>query len=131
MDHFLNLFGDEEALEIAVENFSRIRQVYSQYFQDYLKEFEYNVALCGGGDTYTSQGKSLHLRASLNDRLKNALIGIPLLYPREYRAYVNALKNWHLIWNDSKTTKPWELGKLEPRFVHFSAIQSVSPKKGL
>ncbi|RKF64368.1 hypothetical protein GcM3_133014 [Golovinomyces cichoracearum] len=92
LDHFSELFGDHQALETAVENFNRTRQGPNQYFQDYIKEFEYRVALCGGEETYTPQGKSLHLRLSLNNRLKKALIGVSLPNPKDYRAYVNEIR---------------------------------------
>ena len=64
----------------------------NQYFQDYVKEYEYRVALCGEQETYTSQGKSLHLRLTLYDRLKKALIDMHLPSPKDYRAYVNAIR---------------------------------------
>ena len=66
MQYFTELFGDHQALDTAVEKFSRMRQGNNQYFQDYVKEYGYRVALCGGEETYTSQGKSLHLRLVVN-----------------------------------------------------------------
>ena len=86
-DHFSELFGDQHVLETAVEQFCRIQQGRNQYFHDYVKEFDYKVAMCGGEDTYIPQGKSLHLRMSLNSRVKKALIGPPLPYPREHKGY--------------------------------------------
>ncbi|RKF63812.1 hypothetical protein OnM2_023068 [Erysiphe neolycopersici] len=48
--------------------------------------------LCAVVRRHTLQGKSLHLRLSLNDRLKNALIGVTLPNPKDYRAYQNAIR---------------------------------------
>ena len=56
-DHFSELFGDQQVLEAAVEQFCRIQKGRNQYFHDYIKEFDYKVAMCGGEDTYTPQGK--------------------------------------------------------------------------
>lgn len=47
------LFGDQQVLETATEEFFRIQKGSNQFFDECLKEFNYKVAMCGQEDTYT------------------------------------------------------------------------------
>ena len=63
---------------------NRMEQGLHQYFVDFLQEFEYRMALSGGEAAYTPLGKTQLLKASINGRLRRALVGVKLPPPADY-----------------------------------------------
>ena len=63
-----------------------------QLFRDFLKEFEYQVALSGGDEIFTPLAKTRQLKLSLNNNLRRALIGVKLPSERNYTEWVSSVK---------------------------------------
>lgn len=85
---FRKQFEDKQARQAAAAMLNRMEQGYHQYFQDFLKDFEYRLALCGGSEAFTSLGKTQQLKNSINSRLRRALVGVKLPPPTDYKAWV-------------------------------------------
>lgn len=69
-------FEDTQAQQAALELVQRMEQGAHQYFHEFLKEFEYKVASCGGDELFTPTAMTRQLKASLNNSLRRALIGV-------------------------------------------------------
>lgn len=89
VEHFRSQFDDKEARQAASEHVSRMEQGYNQLFLDFLKDFEYRMAPCR--EAYTQLGKSMQLKASLNTRLRRALVGLKLPALDNYSAWVEGV----------------------------------------
>ena len=89
VEHFRRQFDDKEARQAASEHVSRMEQGYNQLFLDFLKDFEYRMAPCR--EAYTQLGKSMQLKASLNTRLRRALVGLKLPALDNYSAWVEGV----------------------------------------
>lgn len=86
IEHFHRQFDDKEARQSASEYVNRMEQGYNQLFLDFLKDFEYHIAPCSAA--FTPLGKSMQLKASMNNRLRKALIGLKLPPLENYDAWV-------------------------------------------
>lgn len=86
IEHFHRQFDDKEARQSASEYVNRMEQRYNQLFLDFLKDFEYHIAPCSAA--FTPLGKSMQLKASLNNRLRKALVGLKLPPLENYNAWV-------------------------------------------
>ena len=86
IDHLCIQFQDNQACQAAVEMIQRIEQGYNQLFQDFLKDFEYRMALCR--DLFTLLGKTTQLNLSLNVRLHRALVSADLPSTSNYKEWV-------------------------------------------
>lgn len=89
VEHFRHQFDDKEARQAASEYVARMEQGYNQFFLDFLKDFEYRIAPCR--EAFTPLGKSIQLKASLNSRLRRALVGVKLPPPENYEAWVGGV----------------------------------------
>ncbi|KAI0991959.1 hypothetical protein K3495_g16227, partial [Podosphaera aphanis] len=89
---FKQTFADYEARQTAAETVSRMYQGGSQLFTDFLKDFNYRVALAGGDEAFTPLGKTQQLKGSLNKKLRKVLIGIKLGDPSNFEVWVENLK---------------------------------------
>lgn len=58
-------------------------------YLDFLKDFEYHMKPYD--EAYTLLGKSAQLKASLNYRLRRALVGVKLPSMKNYTAYVSGI----------------------------------------
>lgn len=90
---FRKEFGDKQARQAALEIVSRMEQGFHQYFQDFLKDFEYRVSQSGGSETYTDTNKTMLLKVSLNSRLRRALVSVKLPPACNYTEWVNEVKD--------------------------------------
>lgn len=89
---FRKQFEDKQARQAAAALLNRMEQGYHQFFDDFLKDFDYRVALSGGSEAHTSLGKTHRLKDSLNPRLRRALIGVKLPPPEDYSAWVEEVR---------------------------------------
>lgn len=89
VEHFRQQFDDKEARQAASEYVTRMEQGFNQLFLDFLKDFEYRIAPCR--EAYNSLGKSMQLKASLNTRLRRALVGVKLPLLENYQAWVEGV----------------------------------------
>lgn len=69
----------------------RMEHSQSQYFHEFLKYFEYKVALSGGEELFTTAAKNRKLKSSLNSRLRRAHIGVKLPQINNYSEWVVAI----------------------------------------
>ncbi|KAI1000619.1 hypothetical protein K3495_g7575 [Podosphaera aphanis] len=77
LEYFREVFADRQAQQAAIEKLHRLEQGSSQYFAEFLLDFEQQVGQCGVG-ALTEVGKSTTLREALNFMLKKALVGVRL-----------------------------------------------------
>lgn len=89
---FEHEFEDTQAQQSATELVQRMEQGRHQMFRDFLKEFEYQVALSGGEEIFTPLAKTRQLKLSLNNSLRRALIGVKLPSEKNYLEWVSAVK---------------------------------------
>lgn len=89
---FQEEFEDKHAEQAAAEMVLRMEQGYSQLFHEFLRDSEYQISLSGGKEVYTDTQKTRLLKASLNNRLRRALIGIKLSEVSNYREWVAQVK---------------------------------------
>lgn len=92
LEVFEREFEDTQAQQAATELVQRMEQGRHQYFHEFLKEFEYKVALSGGDEIYTQLAKTRQLKLSLNNNLRRALIGVKLPSEKQYAEWVAAVK---------------------------------------
>ncbi|RKF64086.1 hypothetical protein OnM2_021105 [Erysiphe neolycopersici] len=84
--HFNEQFEDKEERQAASEYVNRMEQGHNQLFLDFLKDFEYRISPCR--EAFTPLGKSIQLKASLNSRLRRALVGLDMPPLEDYDAWV-------------------------------------------
>lgn len=89
---FRKEFESKNARQAASEIVTRMAQGKNQLFVDFLRDFEYRLAQSGGNEAFTPLGKTQQLKASLNPRLRNSLIGVKLPSPKYYREWVAEVK---------------------------------------
>lgn len=89
---FEHEFENTQAQQSATELVQRMEQGRHQMFRDFLKEFEYQIALSGGEDIFTPLAKTRQLKLSLNNILRRALIGVKLPSERNYLEWVSTVK---------------------------------------
>ena len=77
LQEFTILFEDKQARQNAGEQLTRMRQGSSQFFADFLQDFEYKLQQCGGTN-WAGGAKIVQLNASINTPLKTALITVNL-----------------------------------------------------
>ncbi|KHJ34005.1 hypothetical protein EV44_g3125 [Erysiphe necator] len=75
-EHFREQFEDKEERQAASKYVSRMEQSHNQLFLDFLKDSEYRMAPCR--EAFTPLAKSMQFKASLNSRLRRALVGLDL-----------------------------------------------------
>ncbi|POS87432.1 hypothetical protein EPUL_000238 [Erysiphe pulchra] len=86
IEHFHRQFDDKEARQSASECVNRMEQGYNQLFIDFLKDFEYHITPCSA--TFTPLEKPMQLKASLNNRLRKALVVLKMPPLENYDAWV-------------------------------------------
>lgn len=89
---FRKEFENKDARQAASEILTRMVQGKNQLFVDFLRDFEYRLALSGGNEAFTPLGKTQQLKASLNSRLRRSLIGVKLPSPGNYKEWVAEVK---------------------------------------
>jgi hypothetical protein len=72
LEHFITQFENKQAKEEAAEDLSRIRQGATQWFKDFLSDFEYKLTIAGGRKWPDSMRVAL-VRSGINLTLKTAL----------------------------------------------------------
>lgn len=72
LDHFTTQFENKQAKEEAAEDLSRMRQGATQWFKDFLSDFEYKLTIAGGRKWPDSMRVAL-VRSGINLTLKTAL----------------------------------------------------------
>lgn len=92
LDVFQQEFEDIQAQQTAHEMVLRMEQGHCQYFHEFVKDFEYKVSLSGGEELFTASAKTRQLKASLNTRLRRALIGVKLPQIKDYSKWVQAVR---------------------------------------
>lgn len=92
LDRLFHEFEDNQAQQSAIEVVQRMEQGQNQYFHDFLKDFERKVAMSGGNEIYTPAMKTMQLKASLNSRLRRALVGVKLPPVHKYSEWVAEVK---------------------------------------
>ncbi|KAI0993380.1 hypothetical protein K3495_g14804 [Podosphaera aphanis] len=92
LQHFRDEFEDQQAKLTAGEELLRIEQGAHQYFCDFLRDFEYKVAVSGGSTVWTSGSKVNMLNAAVNKKLRRALVPVKLPPTLNYQAFVAELK---------------------------------------
>ncbi|KAI0995279.1 hypothetical protein K3495_g12903 [Podosphaera aphanis] len=91
VQHFRNEFEDKQAKLAASEKLLRMEQNDHQLFSDFIKDFEYQVAISGGNRTWTPSSKVNILNAAINNSLRKALV--PVKLPSEdYSLWVAEVK---------------------------------------
>lgn len=90
--HFRNEFEDKQARLAASEKLLRMEQNDQQLFSDFIKDFEYQVAISGGNRTWTPSSKVNILNAAINDSLRKALVPVKLPSEDEYSLWVAGVK---------------------------------------
>lgn len=76
-DHFSLQFENKQAKKAATEELSRMRQGSTQYFTDYVSDFEYKLAIAGGIGWPDEVRLSL-LQTGINTALKTMLVSVSL-----------------------------------------------------
>ncbi|KAI1000887.1 hypothetical protein K3495_g7312 [Podosphaera aphanis] len=89
---FRKQFEDKQAAQAAAALLNRMEQGFHQYFDDFLKDFDYRVAQSGGNEAHTSRGKTHRLKDSLNPQLRRALIGVKLPPSKDYHVWVEEVR---------------------------------------
>ena len=77
LGEFTALFEDKQARQTAGEQLTRMRQGSSQFFVDFLQDFEYKLQQCGGTN-WAGNAKVMLLNASINTSLRTALVTVDL-----------------------------------------------------
>ena len=85
-------FEDAQAQQVALELLQRMEQGPHQYFHEFLKEFEYKAAFCGGDEMFTPSAMTRQLKSSLNNSLRRSLIGVKLPPVKQYAEWVAAVR---------------------------------------
>ncbi|KAI0997915.1 hypothetical protein K3495_g10273 [Podosphaera aphanis] len=123
IEHFRSIFADRQASQTASEILNQMEQGENQYFADSLQDFEYRLAQSGGDEAYTPLGKTQQLKASINGKLRRALIGLKLPDARKFSEWVTEVKEVAL-----------ELESLvdyRPRGVTQTTTRLGAPKSGV
>ncbi|KAI0993518.1 hypothetical protein K3495_g14666 [Podosphaera aphanis] len=122
IDHFKDTFADRQAQQSASELVNRMEQGNNQYFGDFVLDFEYRVSQCGE-EAFTPLGKTLTLKAALNNRFRTALVGVKLPSPKDYDDWVDAVKEVAL---DLEA-----LANYRPKGASQTGTKLGAPKSGL
>lgn len=78
-------FSDKTNDLAAAQTLARMRQGKHQFFHDFIKDFEHQLALAGG-ENWPSASKLSHLSTAINKSLEDALVYVDL--PSEYDEWV-------------------------------------------
>jgi hypothetical protein len=90
LEHFTEQFEDKQAKQAAGEQLSRMRQGSAQLFTDYLQDFEYKLAQCGG-QGWADSARIIQLNTGINNTLRMALIA-KTLPDDDYARWVSKVK---------------------------------------
>lgn len=90
--HFQNEFEDKQAKLAASEKLLRMEQNEHRYFSDFIKDFEYQVAISGGSRTWTASSKVNLLNAAINNPLRKSLVSVKLPSDENYTSWVTEVK---------------------------------------
>ncbi|KAI0992105.1 hypothetical protein K3495_g16081, partial [Podosphaera aphanis] len=92
VQHFRNEFEDKQAKLAASEKLLRMEQNEHQFFSDFIKDFEYQVAISGGSQTWTPASKVNILNAAINNALRKALVPVKLPSEENYSLWISEVK---------------------------------------
>ena len=92
VQHLKDTFSDRQARQVALEHVNRMEQGENQFFADFLQDFEYRVAQSGGNEAFTQLGKTMTLKAALNNKLRISLVGVKLPPPERHHDWVEEVK---------------------------------------
>ncbi|KAI0994292.1 hypothetical protein K3495_g13890 [Podosphaera aphanis] len=92
IQHFRNEFEDKQARLAVSEKLLRMEQNDHQYFGDFIKDFEYQVAISGGSRTWTPSSRVNLLNAAINHSLRKSLVSVKLPSDENYSAWVAEVK---------------------------------------
>jgi hypothetical protein len=108
-------FEDKQAKQTAGDQLSRMRMGATQYFADYLQDFEFKLSLCDGLG-WPDRTKIIYLNTSINSKLKEKLVSKSLpdddytKWTKKVSDVASRLENLPLYRSkDSTTTKTWYL----------------------
>lgn len=90
LEHFSAQFEDKQAKQSATEQLIRMRQGSSQFFADFLQDFEYKLQQCEGSG-WPDNAKIMHLNAGISSALKTALV-VKTLPDNDYEKWVRKVK---------------------------------------
>ena len=90
--HLKETFADKKAWQVALEYINKTGQGESQSLADFLLDFEYQIAQSGGDEAFTQLGRTMNLKAALNNKMRTALVGVKLLPPERYNNWVERVK---------------------------------------
>ena len=85
-------FADKQARQAALEHVNRMEQGESQFLVDFLLDFEYRIAQSGGDEAFTQLGRTMTLKAALNNKLRTALVGVKLPPQERHDDWVEGVK---------------------------------------
>ncbi|KAI1002160.1 hypothetical protein K3495_g6044 [Podosphaera aphanis] len=91
VQHFRNKFEDKQAKLAASEKLLRTEQNEHQFFSDFIKDFEYQVAISGGSRTWTPSKGNI-LNAAINNALRKALVPVKLPSEENYSLWISEVK---------------------------------------
>ena len=110
-------FEDRQARQTAGDQLSRMRMGATQFFADYLQDFEFKLSQCDGLG-WPDRTKNIYLNTSINDKLKEKLVSKSLpdddyaKWTHKVQDVASRLENlpsYRL--KGSTTTKTWYLGQ--------------------
>lgn len=122
--HFEEQFEDKQARQSAAEELSRMRQGIHQLFTDYLQDFEYKLAQCGGMD-WPGSAKTVYLNTGINQTLKAALV-TKTLPDNDYDKWVLKVKTVAGRVENLATYKPKGAAKTKTWFVNQAGAKVVT-----
>jgi Retrotransposon gag protein len=88
-DHFALQFEDKQAKKAALEELSRMRQGATQFFTDFVSDFEYKLSVAGGHG-WPDEAKLGFLENGINNCLRTALVTVTL--PMIYNEWLTQVK---------------------------------------
>lgn len=89
-EHFALQFEDKQARKAAIEELSRMRQGASQYFTEYVSDFEYKLSVADGMG-WNEEAKLGFLESGINKALRSALVTV-VLPEGKYNDWITAVK---------------------------------------
>lgn len=84
-NYIQNCFGEKKSIQAAAELLSKLRQGKHQFFNDFMKDFDHQLALAEG-EEWPSNSKLSHLSGAINRSLRGALVFVDL--PLDYDDWV-------------------------------------------
>jgi hypothetical protein len=91
LEHMNTSYGDPNKKERALQDLHNLEQKDRESFATFLPKFETLLANAGGAE-YSNAQRIAYLKQSLNQELREKLVGLSSLLPSEYSAFVSYLQ---------------------------------------